>query len=354
MNNLTAVSQQISGLVADNRTQLKPALDKLNGVLEHPGQPQAGTAAHAVPAAAVRDVVRRGARLRARSSRRRWSTSLPGQFAQPFIDAAFSDLGLDPNVLLPSRTRRPRGRSARHTRTAGALPADRPGRRTASDSARRDHRQPRRSGMRSAGMPLPGPPAAIPTASRCPRRRPVGRRRGRPRSGPRPVSSRRRRSGRRCRRPRTGGSEHADRPCTLRIALAAQPGRHPGRRDHRGGHAVVEPRRQGHLRRVLRQRQRPVHRRRGPHPRRRGRHGRRDRPAAERARRSPSPSTREYPVPADVAGGDPVAVAGQRAGDPARPRLLRRPETRCRARSFRRTAPRCPSSGTTSADSWRS
>ena len=28
---------------------------------------------------------------------------LPGQFLQPFIDAAFSDLGLDPNVLLPSQ-----------------------------------------------------------------------------------------------------------------------------------------------------------------------------------------------------------------------------------------------------------
>ena len=28
---------------------------------------------------------------------------LPGQFIQPFVDAAFSDLGLDPNVLLPSQ-----------------------------------------------------------------------------------------------------------------------------------------------------------------------------------------------------------------------------------------------------------
>ncbi|MDT0551340.1 hypothetical protein RND15_53190, partial [Streptomyces sp. DSM 41529] len=27
---------------------------------------------------------------------------MPGQILQPFIDAAFSDLGLDPNVLLPS------------------------------------------------------------------------------------------------------------------------------------------------------------------------------------------------------------------------------------------------------------
>ena len=32
MTNLTAASRQISGLVGDNRTQLKPALDKLNGV----------------------------------------------------------------------------------------------------------------------------------------------------------------------------------------------------------------------------------------------------------------------------------------------------------------------------------
>ena len=28
---------------------------------------------------------------------------VPGQFMQPFIDAAFSDLGLDPNVLAPSQ-----------------------------------------------------------------------------------------------------------------------------------------------------------------------------------------------------------------------------------------------------------
>ena len=43
---------------------------------------------------------------------------------------------------------------------------------------------------------------------------------------------------------------------------------------------------------------------------------------------------REYPVPADVAGGDPVAVAGQRPGDPACPRLLRWAETGSRARSI--------------------
>ena len=107
------------------------------------------------------------------------------------------------------------------------------------------------------------------------------------------------------------------------------PGRDPCRRDHRGGHAVVEGRQQGHLRRVLRQRQRPLHRRRGPHPRRRSRHGRQDRAAAGHHEghllgRRAVPGARRCP------GSGPVAVAGQRAGDPARARLRRRPETRCR------------------------
>ena len=45
---------------------------------------------------------------------------LPGQFVQPFIDAAFSDLGLDPNVLLPSQRHRPADRPAGHARAADA------------------------------------------------------------------------------------------------------------------------------------------------------------------------------------------------------------------------------------------
>ena len=46
---------------------------------------------------------------------------LPGQFVQPFIDAAFSDLGLDPNMLLPSQRTDPPGRPAGDTGAAGAL-----------------------------------------------------------------------------------------------------------------------------------------------------------------------------------------------------------------------------------------
>ncbi len=102
MTNLARVSSEISGLVADNRTQLKPAVDKLNGVL--------GILSHR------KDELQRTLYLL-----RRYAMSFgevlgsgpffkasvvnlfPGQFSQPFIDAAFSDLGLDPNVLLPSQ-----------------------------------------------------------------------------------------------------------------------------------------------------------------------------------------------------------------------------------------------------------
>ena len=52
---------------------------------------------------------------------------LPGQFAQPFIDAAFSDLGLDPNVLLPSQLRRPAAWASRAPRRC-RCPTRAPGR----------------------------------------------------------------------------------------------------------------------------------------------------------------------------------------------------------------------------------
>lgn len=71
------------------------------------------------------------------------SNLFPGQFVQPFVDAAFSDLGLDPNVLLPSQRTDPPSRPARHAGAAGALPAHRTRRRPPSEPARRDHRQPR-------------------------------------------------------------------------------------------------------------------------------------------------------------------------------------------------------------------
>ncbi|OBI73493.1 MCE family protein [Mycobacterium sp. E740] len=102
MTNVTAASQQVSGLVADNRTQLKPALDKLNGVLgilDH-----RKTELQRVLYLLRRYAMSFGEVLGAGPFFKASLVNLaPGQLAQPFIDAAFSDLGLDPSVLLPSQ-----------------------------------------------------------------------------------------------------------------------------------------------------------------------------------------------------------------------------------------------------------
>jgi phospholipid/cholesterol/gamma-HCH transport system substrate-binding protein len=102
MNNLTAVSHQISGLVNDNRTQLKPAVDKVNGVLgildNRRKELQRTLYLLRRYAMSFGEVLGSGPFFKASLV-----NLAPGQFAQPFIDAAFSDLGLDPNVLLPSQ-----------------------------------------------------------------------------------------------------------------------------------------------------------------------------------------------------------------------------------------------------------
>jgi phospholipid/cholesterol/gamma-HCH transport system substrate-binding protein len=102
MNNLTAVSHQISAVVGDNRTQLKPALDKLNGVLgildNRKSELQRTLYLLRRYAMSFGEVLGSGPFFKASLV-----NLAPGQFSQPFIDAAFSDLGLDPNVLLPSQ-----------------------------------------------------------------------------------------------------------------------------------------------------------------------------------------------------------------------------------------------------------
>jgi phospholipid/cholesterol/gamma-HCH transport system substrate-binding protein len=102
MTNLTAASRQISGLVDDNRKQLKPALDKLNGVLgildNRKQELQRTLYLLRRYAMSFGEVLGSGPFFKASLV-----NLLPGQLAQPFIDAAFSDLGLDPNVLLPSQ-----------------------------------------------------------------------------------------------------------------------------------------------------------------------------------------------------------------------------------------------------------
>jgi phospholipid/cholesterol/gamma-HCH transport system substrate-binding protein len=101
-NNLSAVAKQITGFIAENRQTLRPALDKLNGVLtmvdnrkERVQKALVGLNRYAL---GLGESVSSGPFFKAYVA-----NLVPGQFIQPFIDAAFSDLGLDPNVLLPSR-----------------------------------------------------------------------------------------------------------------------------------------------------------------------------------------------------------------------------------------------------------
>jgi phospholipid/cholesterol/gamma-HCH transport system substrate-binding protein len=101
-HNISALAIQLKGFISENRDTFKPALDKLNGVLTIVDNRKA----------AVQKVIKQ---LNAYVMSLGESASsgpffnayianmLPGQFLQPFIDAAFSDLGLDPNVLLPSQ-----------------------------------------------------------------------------------------------------------------------------------------------------------------------------------------------------------------------------------------------------------
>ena len=101
-NNLSAVAQQVKGFIAENRQTLKPALDKLNSTLtivdnrkERVQKAIKGLNAYAL---SLGESVSSGPYFKAYLA-----NLLPGQFVQPFIDAAFSDLGLDPHVLLPSQ-----------------------------------------------------------------------------------------------------------------------------------------------------------------------------------------------------------------------------------------------------------
>jgi len=100
--NISAVSQQLKGFIAENRQTLKPALDKLNGVLaivdNRKGRLQEAVKRLNGYAMSLGESVSSGPFFKA------YIVNLfPGQFVQPFVDAAFSDLGLDPNTLLPSQ-----------------------------------------------------------------------------------------------------------------------------------------------------------------------------------------------------------------------------------------------------------
>jgi phospholipid/cholesterol/gamma-HCH transport system substrate-binding protein len=99
--NISAVARQIKGFIADNRDTFKGTLDKLNGVLtivdNRKTQLQKAIKGLNGYATSLGESVASGPFFKAYLG-----NLLPGQFVQPFIDAAFSDLGLDPNTVAPS------------------------------------------------------------------------------------------------------------------------------------------------------------------------------------------------------------------------------------------------------------
>ncbi|MDP7701792.1 virulence factor Mce family protein [Mycobacterium sp. TY815] len=100
--NISAVSKQLQGFIAENRQQLRPALDKLNGVLTIV-ENRKERLQQALPLLNSY-VMSLGESLSSGPFFKAYVVNLlPGQFVQPFISAAFSDLGLDPATLLPSQ-----------------------------------------------------------------------------------------------------------------------------------------------------------------------------------------------------------------------------------------------------------
>jgi phospholipid/cholesterol/gamma-HCH transport system substrate-binding protein len=100
--NISAASRQLQGFIAENRQQLRPALDKLNGVLAIV-ENRKDRVQKAIPLINTY-VMSLGESLSSGPFFKAYVVNLlPGQFVQPFISAAFSDLGLDPATLLPSQ-----------------------------------------------------------------------------------------------------------------------------------------------------------------------------------------------------------------------------------------------------------
>jgi phospholipid/cholesterol/gamma-HCH transport system substrate-binding protein len=180
-NSLAALGQQLEGVIAENRATLKPALDKLNDVLtivdNRKERVQKALKGLDVYALGLGESVGSAPGFKAYIS-----NLLPGQFVQPFIDAAFSDLGVDPATILPSQRSDPQvgqpgtpplpipfprtGQGGEPRRTLpdaitgnpGDLPCAAPGRPGAQGCypLRPEPPQP------PPGGPPPGPPAAPP------------------------------------------------------------------------------------------------------------------------------------------------------------------------------------------------
>ena len=159
--NISELSDQLLGFIAENRQTLRPALDKLNGVLtivdNRKERLQKSIKLLQQYSMSLGESVASGPFFKTYVA-----NLLPGQFLQPFIDAAFSDLGLDPNVLLPSERTDPQ--IGQPGTPALPVPFPRTGqggepRLTIPDAITGN---PGDQGCGPPGLPLPGPTGCYP------------------------------------------------------------------------------------------------------------------------------------------------------------------------------------------------
>ncbi|HEX4394807.1 MAG TPA: MCE family protein [Mycobacterium sp.] len=159
--NVSALARQLSAFVDDNRAQLRPALDKLNGALtiidNRKVELQSTIKKLNAYAMSLGEAVSSAPFFKAYIA-----NLLPGQLIQPFVDAAFSDLGLDPHTLSPSQRIDPA------TGQPGTPPLPVPYPRTGQGGAPRLNLpdaitgKPGDQGCGPPGLPLPGPTGCYP------------------------------------------------------------------------------------------------------------------------------------------------------------------------------------------------
>ena len=160
-NNISALARQLTGLIAENREPLRPALEKLNRVLtiidNRKQAIQKSIKLLNAYGLSLGESVSAGPYFKGYVA-----NLLPGQFVQPFVEAAFSDLGLDPNVLLPSQLGDPQ--TGQPATPALPVPYPRTGQGGEPNLTLPDAitGNPGDQGCGPPGLPLPGPTGCYP------------------------------------------------------------------------------------------------------------------------------------------------------------------------------------------------
>lgn len=159
--NISSVAQQLKGFIDENKGQFKQTFDQLNGVLtildNRKTRVQLSLNLLNKYALSFGEALSSGPFFKAYLQ-----NLLPGQFVQPFVDAAFSDLGLDPNTLLPSERGDPQ--TGQKATPALPIPYPRTGqggepRLTIPDAITGNQGD---QGCGPPGIPLPGPTGCYP------------------------------------------------------------------------------------------------------------------------------------------------------------------------------------------------